>query len=287
MEEQADYVTEALEMMGVIEPRQIVTEISGFIPVFEVVLRKYGDHMTALVFGRMWQYCGMSDGVCRATIDRIASDLQISGATVMRHIEKLEADGYIYDKTPDRRNRPHEYVDCGLVAMKGSLSAIAQKNVRPAQKNVAIAESQLIKQDNTNIKQSNGDKSPLPITAMPLDWQLAGDAPITQQDQFPAKVRDAANLLEHQCLGGGALAETFMLTRNILIPAGKIKGNRKAAKEMLEMGVRHEHVRQATLELMAKNMTVTDLFSVSKTAIDLANKASNNNDRTSLIRRMT
>jgi len=150
-----EYITDALEMMGMLEPKQIVTEVSGFIPVFEVVLSHYDDHVTALVFGRMWQYCRMSDGVCRATIDRLADDLKISGATVMRHIEKLEEGGYIYDNTPDRRNRPHEYVDCGKVIMKGSLSAIAQKNVRVAQKNVAIAESQLIKQDNTNIKQES------------------------------------------------------------------------------------------------------------------------------------
>ncbi len=154
-----EYITDALEMMGILEPKQIVTEVSGFIPVFEVVLSHYDDHVTALVFGRMWQYCRMSDGVCRATIDRLADDLKISGATVMRHIEKLEEGGYIYDNTPDRRNRPHEYVDCGKVIMKGSLSAIAQKNVRVAQKNVrvaqknvAIAESQLIKQDNTTNK---------------------------------------------------------------------------------------------------------------------------------------
>jgi DnaD/phage-associated family protein len=153
-EQQEGYITDAMEMIGLSEPRQIVTEVSGFIPVFEVVLMHYKDHMTALVFGRMWQYCGMSDGVCRATIDRLANDLQISGATVMRHIEKLEEDGYIYDSTPARRNRPHEYVDCGKVVMKGSLSAIAQKNVRLAQKNVAIAESQLIKQDNTKDKTS-------------------------------------------------------------------------------------------------------------------------------------
>ena len=152
-QDQADYITDALEMMGIVEPKQIVTEVSGFIPVFEVVLHHYKDYMTALVFGRMWQYCGMKDGVCKATIETLAQDLEMSTATVMRHIELLEQGGYIYDRTPERRNRPHEYVDCGKVVMKGSLSAISQKNVRLSQNNVAISESQLIKQDNTNIKQ--------------------------------------------------------------------------------------------------------------------------------------
>ena len=154
-QDQAGYLTDALEMMGIVEPKQIVTEVSGFIPVFEVVLHHYKDYMTALVFGRMWQYCGMKDGVCKATIEKLAQDLEMSTATVMRHIELLEEGGYIYDQTPERRNRPHEYVDCGKVVMKGSLSAISQKNVRPSQNNVALSESQLIKQDNTNIKQDD------------------------------------------------------------------------------------------------------------------------------------
>ena len=57
MEDQKEYITDALEMMGISEPRQIVTEISGFIPVFDVVAEFYDDHLTALVFWRMWNYC--------------------------------------------------------------------------------------------------------------------------------------------------------------------------------------------------------------------------------------
>jgi len=156
-ETKPEYITDALEMMGIVEPKQIVTEVSGFIPVFEVVLHHYKDYMTALVFGRMWQYCGMSDGVCRATIDRLATDLEMSVATVIRHIELLEEGGYIYDQTPERRNRPHEYVDCGKVVMKGSISAISQKNVRLSEKNTTLSERQLIKQDNTTIKEKQDE----------------------------------------------------------------------------------------------------------------------------------
>jgi len=106
----------------------------------------------------------------------------------------------------------------------------------------------------------------------PLDWQIASGGEIVQPDQFPAKARDAAGLIDMQCSGGGALAEAFMLERKIIIPDAKIKGNRKAAREMLEMGVKPEHVKQAVVELVKKGMTVIDLFSISKTAIDLANK---------------
>ncbi len=105
-----------------------------------------------------------------------------------------------------------------------------------------------------------------------LYWQIADGQVVTQQDQFVAQARDAANLMDMGCLGASELAYAFMTARKILIPESKIKGNRKAAREMMEMGVKAEHVTRATLDLMEKNMTVTDLFSVSKTAIDLANK---------------
>lgn len=115
---------------------------------------------------------------------------------------------------------------------------------------------------------------PANLYEMPIDWQMAANAEtIVIPDQFTAKVKDAANLLDMGCKGGGALAEAFMIARRLLIPDSKIKGNRKAARDMLEMGVRPEHVAQAVESLSQSGMTITDLFSISKTAIDLANKA--------------
>lgn len=97
---------------------------------------------------------------------------------------------------------------------------------------------------------------------------------ISEDEQFRVKAKDAANLINFQCPGAGPLAETFMLARRIIIPQSKAKGNRKAAREMLDQNVKPEHVSKATTELMEKGMTVVDLFSVSKTAIDLANRVS-------------
>jgi hypothetical protein len=68
------------------------------------------------------------------------------------------------------------------------------------------------------------------------------------------------------------IALAFQDARGIVLPESKVKGQRKAIKEMIEMGVLPEHVRTATRQLIEKGMTVTDLFSVTKTAIDLANK---------------
>ncbi len=153
-EQQEQYIVDALEMIGVSEPRQIITEISGFIPVFEVVLHRYKDYMTALVFGRMWQYCNMSDGVCKASLERIGKDLEISAVTVMRHAEKLVENGYLIDTTPDRRNAPHEYLDGRKVEMKSRISAgMAESKPTVIKSNASVIKSQLIKQDNTNIKE--------------------------------------------------------------------------------------------------------------------------------------
>ena len=152
-EQQPSYITEALEMMGLSEPKQIIQEVSGFVPVFEAILEKYDDYVTALVFGRRWQYCRMEDGVCRAGLERIASDLKMSAATVMRHTEKLVEDGYLIDLTPDLRNVPHHYKDAGLIVMKSQLTAsISQRNTSISQGKATVSQSQLIKD---SIKQNN------------------------------------------------------------------------------------------------------------------------------------
>ncbi len=168
-EQQEEYITDALEMIGISEPRKIVTEVSGFIPVFEVVLHHYKDYMTALVFGRMWQYCNMSDGVCKASLERIGKDLEVSAVTVMRHAEKLVADGYLIDTTPDRRNAPHEYLDGRRVEMKSRITVgMTESKPTVIKSNPSVINSQLIKQDNTRINNKpKGDLVDLEISKLP------------------------------------------------------------------------------------------------------------------------
>jgi hypothetical protein len=105
-----------------------------------------------------------------------------------------------------------------------------------------------------------------------IENAIATNQPIRHADTFDSEVKDAANLIDMGCAGAGALAAAFMTTRKIIIPSEKAKGNRKAAREMLAMGVKPEHVVKATEQLIARKMTIIDLFGISKTAIDLANK---------------
>lgn len=135
---------------------------------------------------------------------------------------------------------------------------------------------------NTPIKNTPDIGSNEPkIENMPIDWKLSHGVEITSADIDrieDMKRKDVANQigtgLGINARAGADLAYAFMTSRNITIPniESKIKGQRKAVKEMLEMKVSPEHVRQAVEQLLSKNMTIVDLFSVSKTAIDLANK---------------
>lgn len=112
-----------------------------------------------------------------------------------------------------------------------------------------------------------------------LDWKIATNQDVTEQDiieQSDKQRIDAANLI---AMGTGInsiaiynLAYAFMTVRQIVIPSESAKGNRKAAQEMLKMHVAPVHIVEATKKLLEAKMTVTDLFSIKKTAIDLANK---------------
>lgn len=88
--------------------KNVVASVSGFTPCPDMLIEKYG-HTAALIWGKIWRYEQMSDGVCRAAVLRLASDLGLTDKTIAKHIAALEADGYVKDKTPNVRNVPHIY----------------------------------------------------------------------------------------------------------------------------------------------------------------------------------
>lgn len=116
---------------------------------------------------------------------------------------------------------------------------------------------------------------------LPVDWQVGLGKKLTtgsEEELFLKQARDAANLIEQGCAGGGELAYAFMVTRGIILPQSDAKGQRKAAKEMLVSKVKAKHVVEATRQLMeardkrGKPLTVVNLFSVRDTAIGIANQ---------------
>jgi len=97
--------------------KNIVAAISGFTPAPDTLVEKFG-HTTALVWGKVWRYSQMADGVCRASILRLCGELGISDKTMARHILILEANGYISDSTPTLRNEPHIYKVTSKLSLK-------------------------------------------------------------------------------------------------------------------------------------------------------------------------
>ena len=92
--------------------KTILANVDGFTPVIDGMIPEVGA-MTALIFGKAWRYCQMSDGVCKAAQDRIADELGLSRATINAHFAKLVEAEYLEDMTPDLLGFPHEYRDTG------------------------------------------------------------------------------------------------------------------------------------------------------------------------------
>jgi len=95
-----------------------LTQVNGFTPLIDAIVADAGLN-EATVYGMVWRYCRMSDGICRASTTTIANRLGMSSRTVMRCLARLVSLGYLADKTPGLKNRPHIYADTGLVRIRG------------------------------------------------------------------------------------------------------------------------------------------------------------------------
>jgi DnaD/phage-associated family protein len=122
--------------------RTVLTEVDGFTPVIDDVVEAT-SLMTAVVFGRIWRFCQMPDGVCNASLEKIAESIGIDKATVMRHAKTLVDAGYLEDCSPDLRNHPHTYKDTGKAGLHIGVSSVADSNAGVAQCNAGVAESKL------------------------------------------------------------------------------------------------------------------------------------------------
>lgn len=147
--------------------KTILADVDGFTPVIDRIADELGL-TSAAVFGRMWRFCQMEDGVCKASLETIATGLGIDRATVMRHADKLCEAKYLKDLTPDARNVPHVYADTGkagirvniTVAQRNSLAeSVAQSNATVAESNKTVAESKLKKVLNTDSNDTMGGLS--------------------------------------------------------------------------------------------------------------------------------
>lgn len=110
--------------------KTILGQLNGFTPVIDGMIPEVGA-MTALVFGKAWRYCQMSDGVCKASQDRIADELGLSRATINTHLSKLVEAEYLEDMTPNLLGLPHQYRDTGKANLSISFTGDVSKNLTP------------------------------------------------------------------------------------------------------------------------------------------------------------
>ena len=133
--------------------RLVAATVGGFTPVFdELVANEDIGNEGALVFGRMWRYCQMRDGVCRASTRTIAEGVGLSQATVSRRIAALIEHGYLVDTTPDRGNVVHIYADTEKVKMRIAIDSEESDSQRIT---FAKSDSQRITSDSQRIKRED------------------------------------------------------------------------------------------------------------------------------------
>jgi DnaD/phage-associated family protein len=149
--------------------RNIEAVLTGFTPAPDVLSKKYGP-VTALVYGIIWRFSQMDDEVCRASIERIASELGTSKHTVERRIKTLEYDGYVKDLTPTRRNMPHEYIPTGKLEMRMWVGMVENGYAKMAHRYAKMAqEESTTKADTANSIYSMYEANIGPLTPMIAD----------------------------------------------------------------------------------------------------------------------
>jgi hypothetical protein len=109
-----------------------------YTPLFDNLVPAVGL-IPALVFGLVWRYAHMTDGVCRASVHTLSTRLGMHRLTVMRATRHLVEVGLLKDLTPSRRNYPHVLrpTRLGLALISSvppavSLSDSAVQKTRPA-----------------------------------------------------------------------------------------------------------------------------------------------------------
>lgn len=155
--------------------KTVLANVDGFTPIIDSLVQELGL-ITAAVFGRVWRYCQGENGVCTASMERIAKDLGLGRATVMRHIHILVDNGYLKDLTPDLVKRPHTYADTGKAGLSINIGVsqrntatdrVSQRNSRVSQRNTRVSES------NTKIQEETIKRESPPAAIYQLSRELA------------------------------------------------------------------------------------------------------------------
>ncbi len=155
-----------------------LSQVDGFIPVIDVLAQELGL-MESVVYGIVWRYCQQKNRVCYASLETIAGHAHISRQTVYRHITHLCKEGYLEDKTPDRKDSPHVYADTGkakIFGLVGAVVGIPESHTgipeSPTKQPFSIPESHTSRVQNQDSKEESNNGASAPPPSSPLTRQL-------------------------------------------------------------------------------------------------------------------
>lgn len=81
----------------------------NFTPLFDDITEKHGL-ITSAVYGYIWRKCQLDKGVCNASFQTMANDLNVSRRTIVTHVKLLVSEEIIHDLTPNADRKPHKYI---------------------------------------------------------------------------------------------------------------------------------------------------------------------------------
>jgi DNA-binding MarR family transcriptional regulator len=96
--------------------KTILADTEGFTPIIDGLAQET-SFFTAAVFGVIWRYCQMEDGVCHASLETIAKKLGIGRSTVCKHLKILVEKNYL-KKGKTQKGMPITYIDTGKAGMR-------------------------------------------------------------------------------------------------------------------------------------------------------------------------
>lgn len=215
-----------------------VTETRGYTPVIDVLVEELGT-ITALVYGAIWRYCQMEDGVCRASLETVGKRAGIDAKTVLRHVRVLCEHGYLEDRTPGLRGKPHTYADTGKVTLRGRVDIGHKVPTAPEEEGTESP----ITWDSKSVE--DGTESPLKKDSKREKKNISGANAPVPADQKP-RGHNAIRL---------ALEEHFSRITGIPRPEPKTDNDKRAAavrwynplRKMAEMCEWDEGVAQALI----------------------------------------
>lgn len=115
--------------------KTVLANVDGFVPVIDGMIEDVGL-VCAAVFGKVWRYCQMPDGVCSASQERMSDELGIDRRTIIQHLDTLVEKGYLHVKK--EIGKTNVYFDTGKANLCINLTGGVKINHTTCEKNSQV-----------------------------------------------------------------------------------------------------------------------------------------------------